>query len=222
MRANRDGYEHELVKDGGMENEALRGQRQLLRVASFWEELGASRALMRNQIWKHMIQFAGQNTFLALCVSEDEDYAHLRSSANVTGVKATMTRRWVYLSDESTCFGMCKAKRIRCMEVWLGSLVGLAPFIDTISRTLYPVILLLVNRLPHSSLVGIVMQCATSHKVSPFRIGMALARKFMLNWYKLYTWNKTGVWEDCTRSVLCHRLICILEGRWDLWFLHLD
>lgn len=35
MRANRDGYEHELVKDGGMENEALRGQRQLLRVASF-------------------------------------------------------------------------------------------------------------------------------------------------------------------------------------------
>lgn len=35
MRVNRDGYEHELVKDGGMENEALRGQRQLLRVASF-------------------------------------------------------------------------------------------------------------------------------------------------------------------------------------------
>lgn len=57
--------------------------------------------------------------------------------------------------------------------------MGLAPFIDTISRTLYPVILLLVNRLPHSSLVGIVMQCATSHKVSPFRIGMALARKFV-------------------------------------------
>lgn len=56
--------------------------------------------------------------------------------------------------------------------------MGLAPFIDTISRTLYPVIVLLVNRLPHSFLVGIVMQCATSHKVSPFRIGMALARKF--------------------------------------------
>lgn len=35
MRANRDGYEHELVKDGGMENKALRVQQQLLRVASF-------------------------------------------------------------------------------------------------------------------------------------------------------------------------------------------